>query len=1521
MDDHFAERVPGALPATHMIDVNATTPGRRAIAGFLLQILRSIRLGIEMSLNLSPLEDGSQMTLHLEPEEGSDAQVTGGARDLVEQIKMRNHAGKWTSGEVASKVVPDLLRAVDLGREQQFRFVTNNPNGLDRLQGYLASRDSPAKRHRWGSCSLTRQEFEVRIAQSAGLDAVTEELRHLLDNLQIEIIDPETTETDIDVALTPLLKPGDDATDKRFQLIGQLMTLSTGGAMLTPDDLLALISPHARRLLAHIQSLPTLLAQHVDEDAQLIGYVKAEQARLALPDVTSGFAVLSGESGQGKTWTLAQLAFAQIAKGELAIVTKSPTRLGDVEKLINERVWQPAHPSRTALSVIGKHLGDAFRDANGYWLTVYIDDVQDRTFAGNIARAKWEQLGVRTIVSAQPRITQAIRSIREVEIIDIGNFTSADLLRYLRHHSRAEALETMPDDVFELLLKPVHASIFVQLPKRESWSGASEYELFSSYWEHAALLSREQSDHPGDKSALSTLAGRLTNGQSSYPWRVPELHAVGLDDAAILRLEQVGLLRRPVPDQIQFAADRMLNWAVAESLAERIQQEGLTPAQAEALLGLVEELETKKKERIGTRLGYVFFDALWLLAEACEPEFVAALIWEHVMRLPQEYRAQDHWRDGFGSIGVRILAALEILAQRAFDEEADWDIPRNIPFAMAAIADSEPKAVEELIARQVSSPVEREVTMGLRAARLVPAGAALDAIWAAHRLRAHDYRALTADSEFGERSRALSCYSLSSDALHRAVGADPSWLDAMLATETEPVAIDQLLWLLKDEKAIEHDAALEMWTRHRERIAGLSPVPSSALIEAIGHFRDASLTTMLDAADLSDEWQYDRVLRSRARLAPQVAIQQIAEGSDAYGWRSSNWWFAELHAADPQSLAAAIRKRVECTDNPLTDIVLYYGHNPEAVDAPTLEFMLDRFAADLRAFNDQNPNPDEREGRLHHPLSFLPRLSEPWQFEAVRARAGTELEAELVRFSTRRRGRISMTRDTTGNEAERILAMIGGDGYDRLVLSELARPHVFGRQDGYISARWSSSDDVAVAVAASPLEDDAQSFGQIARMEALAVHRADAALEAMVREGAPIYLDPANTRCTKGRDVEPLRARIAELLAAEDGESLDAAAALTGFLGSEDDARRLVALFMQPTTTRAVRRRIIASLRALDFYAPEMLPQARELMDGQIDEEAQFVATYLAERGDDEARKAVIAWLEPQDMGTASTSQRAYLGPLLGHPNGTTAVIAFLRRSRANGHIIVDGGLLQILAEDGDEAAQAELSRATYRHSGFGRENSVTAIRLLAREQPDEAYFAAKRMLSRHGLAVAAELMLMIDLERGSRELIERYRDAKPSLRLELRRQLRGRLGGPALAALVKPLSTAPDAGVRAVAAEVGGAIPPSVVVPWLDALATDGAPLVHDAAREAIRVRRNEAAAMEHRDLLPSSPKPLQWARLTRIIELMDPYYLWSSGDPSCLAHALEQLPYEFTIEARQARRRILKERDDAAKKADRNS
>ncbi|WP_172705169.1 hypothetical protein [Sphingomonas sp. LH128] len=407
-------------------------------------------------------------------------------------------------------------------------------------------------------------------------------------------------------------------------------------------------------------------------------------------------------------------------------------------------------------------------------------------------------------------------------------------------------------------------------------------------------------------------------------------------------------------------------------------------------------------------------------------------------------------------------------------------------------------------------------------------------------------------------------------------------------------------------------------------------------------------------------------------------------------------------------------------------------------------------------------------------------------------------------------------------------------------------------------------------------------------------------------------------RSSAGRDLSGLRERIAGLLTHGDPESLDIAAALTGFLLDADDAQLLVAIYLAPQTPPTLRHRILGSFNALQFYTPAILPLTCTLIEGRFDDEAQFVAAYLADFGDMDARNAVIDWLSSQDLGTGSSSRRHYLDVLARDSAGKAAVIEFLRRSRENGHLVIDAGQLLLLAEAGDTWAQDELVRASYRYSGFDRGNAVTAIDFLREEEPQEAYFAARRLLVRHDLAVAADLMLEIDPERAGRELVERYGSAAPSLRLELERRLRVHLGGARLADLAAPLATSSRARDRTTAARLAAVIPPGVPLAWLGTLAGDISPNVQEAARDALRRRGLEASAMEHRALIRTSPKPLQWARLLTIFELVDPFFLWSRDDPSNLGDVLEALPFEFLDEAGQVRGQQLKQRGDAARKAD---
>jgi hypothetical protein len=193
------------------VNLDSETGGRHAIAGFLLQILRSIKLGLDMSLAFSSNDAHAQMVLHLEPAEGSDHRIVGGPIDIVEQVKMRSTRRKWTAGEIAADVFPDLLKAVRLSAEQRFRFVTNNPAGLSSLESYVANRGGhPTRKYRWSSSWLTTTQLEERLAKSAGV-GMSAELRHLLDRFEIVIVGLDDTERKIDEALTPLLKDGEVA--------------------------------------------------------------------------------------------------------------------------------------------------------------------------------------------------------------------------------------------------------------------------------------------------------------------------------------------------------------------------------------------------------------------------------------------------------------------------------------------------------------------------------------------------------------------------------------------------------------------------------------------------------------------------------------------------------------------------------------------------------------------------------------------------------------------------------------------------------------------------------------------------------------------------------------------------------------------------------------------------------------------------------------------------------------------------------------------------------------------------------------------------------------------------------------------------------------------------------------------------------------------------------------------------------------------------------------------------------------
>jgi hypothetical protein len=998
-----------------------------------------------------------------------------------------------------------------------------------------------------------------------------------------------------------------------------------------------------------------------------------------------------------------------------------------------------------------------------------------------------------------------------------------------------------------------------------------------------------------------------------------DLQSAGLGDEAIRRLEAVGLVRWRDEDRLGFSSDRILNWAVAEHLARRMVVENWSPDRAEEKLRRVDELAETVDSPLGYRLGYVFLDAIWLLTQSVRPAWVADLLYARASRVPHAWRSEQMWADHLATVGETLLPTLEQLAQRPFEEERDYDIPANVARTIAVIGKHNREPIVPLADRLLSMAGQTAADTGLAIARRLPLPELVEQLWAIHLDRQRTWE-MAGNSDERRHGQLLSLKQESWDALRLAVNQAPRWLDRQLGSATEPVELEQLLWLLIDER-LDENKAQAMWAKHRSRLQRCMPSNSAAMISALGHFVDVESRGWLDrVSPTSADWKVSRVLRSRARLDPSRAIQQIRERQEDHGWSAATWWLPELARADPAGLAAAIRENASRGDHPLTDVVLHYAHFPELMDLQTLEWVLDEFAGELRLLNDRlESGSGEQVGRLGHPLRFLISLIEPWQFDCLAKRVGTPLEAELVRFAVRRGGRNSRVRDHEGSECERLLALIGGDGFAELVIAKLARRSPFGREDGYVAAQWTEAKAVTAALAATNEQPEPDSFRQVVRMQALAVHCRDAQLEAMIREGCPVFLNAAAMRKAEGRPTGNLLERVRELVTSRQDEDVRVGAQLAGFLIGPNDAQVLVPAFLSAKTSEPVKQAMTGTFWTLSFYDPSLLPAAKGLIDGRMDQEAQFTASYLAACGDANARGVVCEWLEGLDLGTWSSSYDAFLQPLLGHVDSRPAVLRFLRRSRDNGHLLIDGRYLRLLAEEGDREAHDELVRAAYRAPRFGDQSTISGIEYLSTLDSEEAFFAARRFLARHGATAALDLLLRIDAARAIPILLERYRFAPPSERWDIARRLRRHLTPERQQQLLGSLAQAPTIGDRVIAAELAGWMPPSVALNWLEEFANGSSAKLRAAALESLRKRAFEAAATKHLRAMSNSPKTLRWARLQTIFECVDPAFLWSRSDAASLQQFLSTSPPEFEIAARQLRSARVKAVQDQAKKADR--
>jgi hypothetical protein len=329
------------------------------------------------------------------------------------------------------------------------------------------------------------------------------------------------------------------------------------------------------------------------------------------------FVVLAGSSSVGKSWQLYRLGFNLVEQGSLVILLQGSGNVNRDEGAVAIAFCQQilGESSTKPLRDIRDQMRTEFPELRQPWLTVLIDGVRDATYADQLRRHPWQELGVLAVVGYQtdPN-TSAPTSDRTVleetgYSIQLDVFTDRQLGRYLTKRSRARSLlAELPNDVKRFIRNPLLAKLFCDLHvPGATWNPATEYQLFERAW------TLQTSSAPVAASAVAGLAALIPYDQV-YPWPITRLWAAGLRDGDVQALVDSGLLRFPSGSRsAEIWHDRILNWAVAEGLVG-----ALRSIEIDAATLISRAIQGPSGEGLQRRLDYVALDTLWLLTT---PEF------------------------------------------------------------------------------------------------------------------------------------------------------------------------------------------------------------------------------------------------------------------------------------------------------------------------------------------------------------------------------------------------------------------------------------------------------------------------------------------------------------------------------------------------------------------------------------------------------------------------------------------------------------------------------------------------------------------------------------------------------------------------------------------------------------------------------------------------------------------------------------------------------------------------------------
>lgn len=1493
--------------------------GPAAINGFLFQILNHLAWFTDIRIGGTIAGHGIEADAYvvLEPRDGGDARYEGANSYVVEQYKTRPD-GTWSVNTIIDDVLPDLRKAVrePPGQKGAYLFVTDGRGGrlktFDSFLTSLRSCASPAdidntQAFKFGEGLPTTQRmlFEYIVKETHSpreRQRSNEELTvfELLRQFEMKFeVAADDRAKEVERLLRLYVPNLGDETGVRIRLVGELLTrLAKGEVRINADGLDDLLrevglNPERIRKLAVLSATMSKLAM---EEAERLKYSPAKDVRQPPPwPADKSVLVITGRSGDGKTWQLAQLV-ANLGKcQEMAVFIRASTNTDDTLARVTRLVWQDGlgETSEKSLNALTLHYKDMKPGTNLPWLTIAVDDIRDIDLLNDLIGQPWSQWGMRLAMTAPHAVTGSLKyeAPKYVHIHQVAQFSVDEIDALLQQEGQYWA--DLPQDLQKLLRTPILAGLYTAL-SHESFQRAphSEYEIFDRFWER--MVARTS---PGDPGIVMGLASRVIDDKP-YPLTRTRWGETALTVDSFKRLDTAGWLQCDATGSASLAHDRLLNWAAAKEIVHRYRIKQWSLDQLSAFLQACAQPQWQKNAK---RLDYLSMDALWMLLDGCtDATDMVSLLESFESEQTFGSYGDELYQHLLPTLGTRVvpllLARLDKLGSR---DRSDYQA-RLIADAMTAVARQEGADLSRVAADLIDSTSETKHKVGIALLSITPVVGLLDRLWELHLQRC--------DFLDNNQSRwGHSDYESSHAALRAGVKQNPDWLRKRIVNLTPGVArVSELGYLLN---SLDHPSASEIWRENKGFLfANVPKDRPRSLLYCIRRFNDTSEIEFLIAClSQTTDSAGGAALSGLVKLDPDLALQHLADDSDSNIVSYRDWWLPDLLHARPEQTKRRLLEIAERAPNGHRFIEHLFSGRANELDKALLAFLLRSFKARLSENLQAACGSDPIWATF--PLRLFNEISRPELLALLAEKSEGELESMVVHLACSRIGRLAGSHDHVLEDARTFLILLSGTGITELLNAELRSSDYWGRYGGL---KWAMiSPDTAtlrrlseIARQAVPINADGKPESEpmqenYGAMGGLASSRADEALvDAVWSSAAPYFsIDLADLRDSAQPMPKRLTTRAAGVFAAiQNADERDVLQAFTtAWLSADPD-------FIAPV------KAILEHIDPLSVAAVYACVALQQLSDDS-DEFASFASQVLKSK---ERRYAGInALFSLRDKGIPYLTQYLKTVPIkewedleiqvlrhlaLHEPSHAFAVAEACRyciESHPSLDLpldlaaeLPDTKLRELILDKAFETNSSSPSRTYCAIKGLAKFDGKRATEAVLRHLKSSVHYERELCVLVTKIVPESAASLLFDMavavERGSLcsavgRALRRLAPADVDKRLEVGFKSASRHS-------------------RSIAAELAGWLPADRLAAQLDSLFDAE---TEDKVRSAIFAahvrRRNAGTVMELFVAFRECPTKQRWALLLAMLQVGDPVLLGDPDDSLWIGNVLSDVPHMY--------------------------